>query len=103
MNILNILCLMFKCKMKTCPQTFYGLYSLKPPNKYNTRSEGILVEPLCRTKFEQFRILYRAPHLWNKLIWPKTNISSTKSFQCFKRKVKALIMKMNSESIDSFF
>ena len=101
MNVLNILCFMFKCKIKACPHVFHSLYTLNPPNKYNTRSAEILVEPLCRTKFEQFNISYRATHLWNKLVASNSEISNVKTFGCFRNKLKNLLL--NIENIFLFF
>ena len=34
MNIPNILCLMFKCRNKTCPKTFEDVFTL-PPKRVN--------------------------------------------------------------------
>ena len=88
LNILNTLLFMFKCKLKICPRIFYSLYTLKPQNKYTTRSYGHLFEPLCKTKFEQFRITYRAPHLWNKLLASKREITDLDNLPLYKEKVK---------------
>ena len=42
------------------------LYTLKPENNYTTRSQGVVLTPLCRTQLKQFSISFRASHLWNK-------------------------------------
>ena len=74
-NLFQILCFMFKCKVNLAPQIFQYLFTLKPENKYTTRSAGTLIEPLCRTKLSQFSISFRGPHLWNKLVVQKTRVS----------------------------
>jgi hypothetical protein len=89
-NIVQILCFMFKCKFKTSPPIFHDLFKLKPQNKYTMRSEGTLETPLCRTTYSQFRISYRAPNLWNKLILPNNYLTTSESYSSFKNKVKLI-------------
>ena len=101
MNIYNILCLLFKCKLKTCPRIFYDLYAEKPPNKYLMRSKGLLTEPKCKTKFETFNISYRAPFLWNKIVSPHFETFNIDSFNLFKIKVKDTLTTL--ENVFDFF
>ena len=88
LNIFNNLCLVYKSKYKTCPPSFLHLAREKPPTKYHLRSEGILYEPFCKTKQSQFSVNYRAPHLWNKLIIEKHNISHFSCLPLFQCKLK---------------
>ena len=69
----NILCLVYKSIRKICPRAFLFLASTKPPHKYNLRHAGSLYEPKCKTKFGQFGIRYRAPHLWSKRVLNENN------------------------------
>ena len=101
LNIYNILCLVYKSLQKSCPQSFFNLATKKPPTKYNLRNEGILFEPTCKTKFSQFSINYRAPHLWNKLILEKNDISKFEYYPLFKFKLKEYILSL--DSIEMFF
>lgn len=99
-NIFQILCFMFKCKLKIAPRIFHNLYTLKPRNKYTMRSNSTLIEPICKTKFAQFAISFRAPRLWNELILPTLNITETLNCLYFKNKVKEVLP---NESIEKYF
>ena len=99
-NIYQNLCFMFKCKIGQSPRIFHNLYTEKLSGKYNTRSKQ-LKEPIIKTKYEEFCISYRAPHIWNKitpLILENTEIDS---LNVFKSKVKANIKTLHE--IDSYF
>ena len=102
LNIYNILCLVYKCKNKTCPPVFHNIYTEKPPNKYCLRNNGILQEPRCKTKISQFGVNYRAPHLWNKLILEKKNdISNYEYFPLFQLELKEYVLSL--DNIEQFF
>jgi hypothetical protein len=101
LNLYNTLCLIYKSINKTCPPAFHNLATKKPPSKYNLRREGLLYEPLCKTKFSQFSINYRGPHLWNKLIIDRNDISHCKNFYIFKYKLKEYILSL--EAVEEFF
>ena len=47
MNILQTLCFMYLCKDGNTPSIFKHIYTLKPMNKYTTRSKNILFKQLC--------------------------------------------------------
>ena len=74
---------------------------MKPPSKYTLRREGLLYEPFCKTNFSQFSINYRGPHLWNKLIIERNDISYYKSFPLFKFKLKEYLLSL--EAVEEFF
>ena len=97
-NISNILLFLFKCKLKTSPPIFHILYNEKPPNKYNMRSKGVLIEPLCKTKQASFRISFRAPYIWNKLVVPKFDSVRTESFSKFKIDIIKLVKENSSKA-----
>ena len=47
MNILQTLCFTYLCKDGNTPSIFKHIYTLKPVNKYTTRSKNILFKQLC--------------------------------------------------------
>jgi hypothetical protein len=100
-NIVQYLCFMFKCKFKTSPPIFHDLYKLRPKNKYTLRYEGTLSTPLCKTKYSQFTMSYRAPNLWNLLILPSKEMNSTESPMVFKNKAKTAVAGL--ENYQDFF
>ena len=48
MNIFQTLCFMYLCKNGNTPSIFNHIYTLKPINKYSTRSKNALFKPLRR-------------------------------------------------------
>ena len=74
MNILQTLSFMYLCKNGNTPSVFKHIYTLKPINKYITRSKNILFKPLCKKNFAKFKLSYREPHLWNKFIAPNNDL-----------------------------
>ena len=68
MNIFQTLCLMYLCKNGNTPSIFKHIYTLKPINKYTTRSTSIFLNPLCKKNFAKFKLSYCGPDLWNKFI-----------------------------------
>lgn len=99
-NIYQNLCFMFKCKIGLSPRIFHNLYTEKLSGKYNTRSKQ-LKEPIIKTKYEEFCISYRAPHLWNKITPLILESTEIYSLNVFKSKVKANIKTLHE--IDSYF
>ena len=91
-NIFQVLCFMFKCKEKIAPKVFHFLFTLKPENKYTTRSTGILVHPFGKNKFSEFSISSRGPYLWNKLIASNVNFYNHDSFSIFKNNVRNFLL-----------
>ena len=55
-------------KNKTCPKAFKNLFTLKPKNKYQLKRSCALLEPFCKSKFNQLCINYRGSHLWNTIV-----------------------------------
>ena len=100
-NALQVLCFTFKCKLKTAPQVFHKLYTLKPMNKYTMRSNGALIEPVCKSKFSEYSISFRAPRLWNTLALQNTDITKSLNFSCFKNKVKDILSRV--ENMQQYF
>ena len=58
MNISQTLCFMYLCKNENTPSIFKHIYTLKPINKYTTRSKNILFKPLCKKNFAKFKLSY---------------------------------------------
>ena len=100
-NVFQILYFILKCKLKLSPPIFHGLFTLKPASKYEMRSDGVLLEPLCKTRQEQFNICYRAPHLWNNLIIPNKIFKDIETLSLFKNTVKEILLA--NENILNFF
>ena len=65
---------MYFCKNGNTPSIFKYIYTLKPVNKYTTRSKNILFKPLCKKNFAKFKFSCRGPHLWNKFIDPNNDL-----------------------------
>ena len=99
-NIFQNLCFMFKCKIGLSPRIFPHLYTEKQSGKYNTRSKQ-LKEPKIKSKYEEFSISYRAPHIWNKVTPLLLECTYIDSLPIFKNKIKAKIKTL--DAIDSYF
>ena len=91
MNIFQILCFMYLCKNGNTPSIFKHIYTLKPINKYTTRSKNILFKPLCKKNFAKFKLSYRGPHLWNKFIAPNNDLLEAVTIHIFKIRLKKII------------
>ena len=89
-NIFQTLCFMYLCKNGNTPSTFKHIYN-KPINKYTTRSENILLEPLCKKNFAKFKLSYCGPHLWNKSIAPNNDLLEAVMIHIFKIQLKKII------------
>ena len=68
MNIFQTLWMMYLGKNENTPSIFKHIYTLKPINKYTTRSKNVLFQSLHKKNFAKFKLKYRGPHLWNKFI-----------------------------------
>ena len=64
---------MHLCKNGNTPSIFNHIYTLKPTNKYTTRSKNILLEPLCKKNFTKCKLSYHGPHLWKNFIAPNND------------------------------
>ena len=79
MNIFQTLCFMYLCKNGNTPSIFKHIYTLKPINRYTTRSKNTLFKPLCKKNFVKFKLSYCVPHLWNKFIAPNNDLLEAES------------------------
>ena len=84
-------CFMYICKNGNTPSMFKHIYTLKPINKYRTRSRNILFKPLCKKNFAKFKWSYRGPHLWNKFIVPNNDLLEAVTIHIFKIQLKKII------------
>ena len=100
--MVNILCLMFKCKNKACPRAFEKLFALKPKNKYQLKRNCTLIEPFCKSKFSQLCINYRGPHLRNTIVLnsqnnsQKTDLEQSTALNFLKEKLKAYLFTLDN-------
>jgi len=101
LNVFNILCFMYKCRYNLSPYVFRDIYKLKPINKYTLRRNQSLLEPKCRTNFDQFSITYRGPYLWNKIVLGNFQFSDEPSLPFFRSSLKKLIFSL--ENIVTYF
>ena len=90
LNIFQVLMFMFKCKLSISPKIFLNLFTPKPLNKYVLR-QRYLIEPMIKSKIEEFSIHYRGPHLWNNIVVHNTNLFELEVLSCFKNKIKNYI------------
>ena len=59
---------MHKIKNNNIPNILKNSFNIKK-SKYNTKSANkTLNKPFFKTKYNQFSITYRGPHLWNSLV-----------------------------------
>ena len=70
LNVFQVLSFMLKCKLGILPKIFQDLFTYKPHNQNLLKSQSLL-EPIIKSKIEEFSICYRGPHLWNKIIVQK--------------------------------
>ena len=56
----SALCIFVKIET---PLIFKHIYTVKPINKYKTRSKNVSFKPLCKKHFAKFKLSYRGPHL----------------------------------------
>ena len=68
MNIFQIVCFTCLFKNGNTPPIFRHIDTIKPINKYTTRSKCVFFKPLCKKNFAKFKLSYRVSHLWNKFI-----------------------------------
>ena len=81
MNIFQTLCFMYHCKIENTPSIFKHIYTLKPINKYTTRSKNILFKPLYKKNFVKCKLSYHGPQLWNKFIAPNNDLLEALTIQ----------------------
>ena len=70
---------MYLCKNGNTPSIFKHIYTLKPVNKYTTRSKNILFKPLCKK------------NLWNRFIAPNNDLLEAVTIHIFKIRLKKII------------
>ena len=100
MNIFQTLCFMYLCKNGDTPSIFKHIYTLKPINKYTTRSKNILFKPLCKKNFAKFKLSYCGPHLWDKCIAPNNDLLEAVTILMFKLRFKKIIFASTNISED---
>ena len=91
MKIFQTLSFMYLCENGNTPSIFKHFYTLKPINKYTTRSKNILFKPLCKKNFAKFKLSYRGPHLWNKFIAPNDDLLEAVILHIFKIRLTKII------------
>ena len=102
-NILQVLCLLYKCRENLAPEVFSSAYSLKPVGKYTMRSSSkeILIEPFSKNNFEKFSFNFRGPRLWNLIVVNTAELLHCTTYFKFKDKLKKTLI--NYDDILSFF
>ena len=73
---------MYLCKNGNTPSTFKHIYN-KPINNYTTRSENILLKPLCKKNFAKFKLSYS--------IAPNNDLLEAVTIHLFKIQLKKII------------
>ena len=81
---------MYLCKNGNTPSIFKQIYTLKPINKYTTRSKNVLLKPLSKKNFAKFKLSYRRSHLWNKFIIPNNDLLEAVKIHISKIQLKKL-------------
>ena len=94
-NIFNVLCFMFKCKINLCPVSFSDLYSCKEKNKYILRNNNFIRQPKCKTNIGKSCIPFRGAFLWNKIVLKNFDFTHEWSYPVFKKKLKEIIFKID--------
>ena len=91
---------MYLCKNGDTPSIFKHIYTLKPINKYTTRSKNILFKPLCKKNFAKFKLSYCGPHLWDKCIAPNNDLLEVVTILMFKLRFKKIVFASTNISED---
>ena len=92
LNINNTLLFMHKVKNNDIPNIFKDSFTINK-NKYNTKfANTTFYKPFFKTKYNQYSITYRGPHLWNSLI---SNSLMDQPFSTFKNKVKKMLLDLD--------
>ena len=100
MNILQNLVFMYKVKNNTIPSIFQNRFMLNNKHKYTTRSSAEnYKKPIKNTKFSQFSISFRGPHLWNQITSDESK--HTTSLFHFKKLIKKSLL--SSENEENYF
>ena len=100
LKINNTLLFMHKVKNNTTPSIFKQSFNINT-NKYNTKSTNTKFhKPLIKTKYNQYSIVYRGPHLWNSLI---SDTLIDLPFSSFKTKIKEMLFHLDENRETSFF
>ena len=89
---------MHRVKHNDVPNVFKNVFTINT-NKYNTKSANYtFYKPLFRSRFNQFSIMFRGPHLWNSLVPPQLQ---DLPYNSFKNKIKVMMLNLNEE--ESYF
>ena len=80
---------MYKCEQNSNPPLVCNIFTCRTKPKFPHRNESSCHEPLCRTNFSQYCILYCGVNLWKEIVVSKKlTFSDSDSLQGFKREVK---------------
>ena len=100
LNINNSLLFMHKVRNNNIPNIFKKSFKITV-NKYNTKSANkTFYKPLFRTKYNQFSMTYRGPHLWNSLV---ADVLVDEPFSTFKNKIKKMLFDLHESKTEAFF
>ena len=101
LNIVNVLCFIYKCKQNLSPPIFYNIFTRRRKTKYELVNESFIQEPLCQTNFSQYFISYHGRYLWNKIVISKNlTFSDSDSLQAFKHKVKLFLLTVELNDLE---
>ena len=90
---------MHKVKYGTIPNIFKDVFKINQ-NRFSTRStKTSFYKPMLRTKYNQFSIVYRGPHLWNNLI---SDTLQTLPYHSFKSSIKRMLFDIDDVK-ENFF
>ena len=81
---------MYLCKTGNTLSIFKQIYTLKPINKYTTRSKDVLFKPLCKKNFATCR----RQHLWNRFIVPNNGLLEAVKIHISKIRLQKLSLRL---------
>ena len=67
------------------PSAFQNILAQRQNNKYKTRSEKDLIEPLCIARKSWKYSSYGKPQIWNRFFAPNNNLSNFKPLKCSRK------------------
>ena len=103
LNILNILCFMYKSKQNLNPPVFPNIFTHRTKTKYVLQNENSVQEPLCRKNVSQYCMSYRRPYLWKKMVISKyLTFSNSNSLQVFKRELNRFLLPVELNDLEIF-
>jgi len=91
LNIMQNLCLLYRCKEKTAPEVFHLTYVLKSHGKYSMRNNN-LHEPFSHYNYKQYCFTKRGPYLWNVFVAKNPDLRNSTSLRNFKSTLKNVLL-----------